>query len=326
MRKLPLEKQLPQVSDLVFGCMGLGGDWDPKSAITADHIKIAHQAVDAALAIGINLFDHADIYTSGKAEKVFAKILKQRPELQREIYIQSKCAIRFADEQYPGRYDTSPTWLNHSIDGILNRLQVEHIDVLLLHRPDPLMDAEEIAQTLKAIKASGKVSHFGVSNMHLHQIQLLNHYLDEPLLINQLEINLQKLDWLEEGVLAGNTQGSHVNFTSGTLEYCQMNNLQVQSWGSLCQGLFSGRDLSEQPESVVKTAQLVQSLAHKYQTTCESIILAWLMRHPARVQPVIGTTQAARIKACGAASEIMQQLTRDDWYSLYVTARGQALP
>lgn len=321
--KGPLASALPGASALVYGCMGLGGPWDA-SAIDAEHIRHAHAAVDAALEAGINFFDHADIYTRGKAEQVFGEVLKQRPALREQIYLQSKCAIRFQDEAGPKRYDFSAAWIKHSVDGILARLGVDYLDTLLLHRPDPLMQPEEVAEVFGALKASGKVHHFGVSNMHGQQLAFLQRYLDAPLVVNQIEISLQQLGWLDEGALAGNPLGQHLNFTAGTLEYCQLNKVQIQAWGSLCRGNFSGRDLSEQTGEIQATAKLVHQLAEKYQVSTEAIVLAWLMRHPTAVQPVIGTTQPQRILACAQASQVL--MSREDWYALYVAARGAELP
>ncbi|MCG6201467.1 aldo/keto reductase [Psychromonas antarctica] len=318
-----LNSYLADVGAIAYGCMGLGGGWD-QNPISTENIKQAHQVIDSALSAGINLFDHADIYTLGKAEKAFGQVLAERPELRESIYLQSKCAIRFADSQGPKRYDFSKEWINLSVDNILSRLNTDYLDVLMLHRPDPLMELDEVADTLLALKRSGKVRHFGVSNMQYQQIAYLQSALDAPLVANQIEISLAKLDWIESGIMAGNPDGRDINFTAGTLEYCQANNVQIQAWGSLAQGLFSGRNTQDQPDSVKATAALVSQLAHNYQVAPEAIVLAWLMRHPMGVQPVIGTTNLDRISACGQAVNI--NLSRNEWYSLYETSRGQELP
>lgn len=320
----PLSQVLSKVSPIVYGCMGLGGSWEVDGTIESEHITQAHEAVDAALESGINFFDHADIYRRGRAETVFSEVLKARPELREQIYLQSKCAIRFEDEHGPKRYDFSKEWIERSVDGILSRLNVEYLDTFLLHRPDPLMEPEEIARSFESLRASGKVRHFGASNMHGAQLAFLQSYLDEPLVVNQVEISLTNLGWLDEGVYAGNPAGQHVNFAPGTLEYCRLNKVQIQSWGSLSQGLFSGRDVSAESESIQTTAKLVASLAEKYDTSKEAIVLAWILRHPAHIQPIVGSASAERIRACAAAPSIA--LTREDWYALYVSARGEELP
>lgn len=318
-----LQQHVPLSSRLVFGCMGLGGGWD-NNDFTTEQVTQAHQAIDAALEAGITLFDHADIYTFGKAEKVFGEVLKQRPELRQQIAIQSKCGIRFQDGDIPGRYDFSKEWIVSSVEGILQRLQIEQLDLLLLHRPDPLMEADEVAEAFCQLTEQGKVQHFGVSNMQLHQMDYLNSQLDKPLVANQLELSLTHLSWLEESVTSGCSGQGINNFTPGTLEYCIKNRVQLQSWGSLSQGLFTGRDVSNEPEHIKQTATIVAQLADKYAVSKEAVVLAWLMRHPAKIQAVIGTTNSARIKACGQATET--QLSREDWYKLFVSARGHALP
>lgn len=323
MKKYPLEHYLPGISKLSYGCMGLGGGWND-DPFAPEHVQQAHEVVDTALECGINFFDHADIYTKGKAEQVFGEVLKARPHLREKIFIQSKCAIRFDDEKGPGRYDFSAQWINESVDGILSRLKTDYIDILLLHRPDPLMDPDEVAETFNTLKREGKVLHFGVSNMNGQHMSYLQSALDVPLVANQIEISLQQLGWLDEVVLAGNPEGKDLNFASGTLEYCRQNNVQIQSWSSLCRGLYSGRDVSQEPEHVQKTAALVADLAAQYQVSREAIVLAFLTRHPAKIQPVIGTTNLERIKACCEVEKV--SLTREHWYGLYVSARGQRLP
>jgi len=323
MKTKPLQFHCSNNSALIYGCMGLGGGWN-KQAVTAEHLSQANAVIDAALESEITVFDHADIYTFGKAEQVFGQVLKQRPELRQKIILQSKCSIRFEDEHGPGRYDMSQSYIEKSVEGILSRLNVDHIEILLLHRPDPLMDAEEVARALEALKAAGKVSHFGVSNMHSHQMDYLQSALEQPLIANQLEMSLQQLDWLEQGVLAGNPQGKDVNFDPALLEYCRKNNVQLQAWGSLCGGLFSGKDISNSAAHIQDTATLVATLSNQYNISKEAIVLSWLMQHPAQIQPIIGTTNSQRIRQCVQAGP--KVLNREDWYALYVSARGQALP
>lgn len=319
----PLAHYLPNVSSIVYGCMGLGGNWDD-SPITNAYVEQANDCVNTALESGINFFDHADIYTLGKAEQVFGKVLSERPQLRKKIYIQSKCGIRFADANGPKRYDLSADWIEASVESSLQRLNTDYLDVLMLHRPDPLMQPEEIARAFEALKREGKVHHFAVSNMQHHQIAFLQHALDEPLVANQIEASLLKQDWIDEGVYAGNSEGRDINFTSGTLEYCRRQNIQLQSWGSLAQGLYSGRDVKGESDAVQRTSLLVTTLADVYSTSPEAIVLAWLMRHPVRMQPVIGTTDCARIAASCQAMNI--QLSREHWYALYVSAKGHELP
>ncbi|WP_019423954.1 aldo/keto reductase [Paenibacillus sp. OSY-SE] len=323
MTTIPLQRSGYPVSRLVLGCMGLGGDWNSEP-FAADHVKQAHEAVEAALDSGINMFDHANIYTRGKAEQVFGQVLKEQPELRERIFIQSKCGIRFAEGDVPGRYDFSEQHIITSAEGILSRLGIDYIDFLLLHRPDPLMDPDEVASAIHQLKASGKVRAFGVSNMSAGQIRLLQASCNEPFIINQLEMSLAKIGWLDTGVHVNQAAATADIFPEGTMEFCRLENIQLQAWGPLAQGIFSGRSIDDQPESIQATAKLVQHMAEEKSTTPEAIILAWLMKHPAGIQPVIGTVNPARIRACGDAVNVT--LSREEWFRLYVSSRGRALP
>ncbi|QHW31071.1 aldo/keto reductase [Paenibacillus rhizovicinus] len=318
---IPLQQRGIQASQLVLGCMRLGGDWDARNPITAEHYNEGRAALEAALEIGINMFDHADIYTRGKAERVFGQLLKESPSLRESIILQSKCGIRMAEEGEPARFDFSEEHILRSVDGTLERLGTEYIDILLLHRPDPLVDPEEVASAISKLKASGKVRHFGVSNMSQGQIRLLAAYSDEPFIVNQLEMSLSKTSFVDTGVTVNQEASRESVFPEGTMEYCRLENIQLQSWGPLAQGLFSGRSLDGQSEAVVKTAKLVADYAERLNTTPEAIVLAWLMMHPAGIQPVIGTINPARILACKDAPSI--RLTREDWAWLYNASRGK---
>lgn len=321
--KIPIHSYFESVSRITLGCMGFGGDWD-SSHYGSEHVTQMHQALDAALDVGINMFDHADIYRMGKAEQVFAEVLKQRPELRQQIVLQSKCGIRFADENGPGRYDFSADWIRTSVENILKRLGIEQLDILLLHRPDPLMQPEEVAKVFEELLEAGKVKQFGVSNMHHYQMDYLRSHLSMPLVANQLQMSLLNHQWLDEGITAGMASGANTHFSPGTVSYCQLHQIQLQAWGCLANGLFSGGDLTGQPDNYICTAELVSRLAAEYQTSREAIVLGWLMRHPAGIQPIIGTTNPERIKECGKARSLL--LSRNHWYELFVSARGYKLP
>lgn len=316
---LPLHTHLRDTGPLVYGCMALGGDWNGGPLTEAD-IAQAHAAVEAALAIGVTLFDHADIYRRGKAEAVFGELLKRDAGLRAKVRLQSKCGIRFGDDTAPGRFDFSADYIERSVDGILQRLGVEHIEILLLHRPDPLMQPAEVARAFGRLKAAGKVGHLGVSNMHAGQMRWLQSALGEPLVANQLEMSLAKLDFIDAGTTFNDPQAAArpgAMAWAGTLEYAQQHGVQLQAWGSLAQGRFNDPAASA-------AAQVVHEIAEAHATTANAVLLAWLLRHPAGIQPVIGSGNAERIRACGDAVKI--QLSRDEWYRLYVAARGQALP
>ncbi|UVI28905.1 aldo/keto reductase [Paenibacillus spongiae] len=324
MKPYPLQKRGISASQLVLGCMRLGGGWD-QSPLTAEHYKQGHEAVDAALEIGINMFDHADIYAAGKAERVFSQVLKERPGLREQVLIQSKCGIRFQEgPDHPHRFDFSEAHILRSVDGILERLGTEYIDFLLLHRPDPLVDPEEVASAVHRLKASGKVRWFGVSNMGQGQIKLLQAYCDEPFIVNQLELSLLKNGFIEQGIHINQDAARDSIFPEGTLEYCRLENIQLQSWGPLAQGVFSGGSLEGRDENTVNTAKLVHEMAKQKDTTPEAIVLAWLTTHPSGIQPVIGTVNPERIRACKDAATL--RLTREEWYKLYTSQRGRNMP
>lgn len=317
MAALPISQRRISDSRLALGCMGFGGD---EQAGYRDAIAPALAAFDVAYDIGIRLFDHADIYRDGRAEAVFGAWLKAHPELRDRVCIQSKCGIR------PGRYDFSSAHIQDAVDGSLRRLGTSCLDILLLHRPDPLMEPEEVAEAFIQLKGAGKVRHFGVSNMNVHQMSHLQRALPEPLVVNQLEMSLARLDWVDEGVHVNQQAGAGVHFAEGLLEHCKLEGVQLQAWGALAHGQFSGRRLDDASGHVRQAAQRVRAMADDKGTTPESIVLGWLMRHPAGIQPVIGTTRPERIAACADAVQVAETLTREEWYSLYVLARGAPLP
>lgn len=313
-----LSNYFPQASKIIFGCMGLGGNWDHQP-YTKDDLTLAATAVERALESGITIFDHADIYTHGNAEKVFAELLKAHPDWRENMIIQSKCGIRFEDNQGPKRYDFSPEWIAASVDGILSRLNIEQIDVLLLHRPDPLAELPLVAECLECLHQQGKFRFIGVSNMHRHQIDALSKLLPFPIIANQLEMSLDQRDWLEDGICTNSQFNRNNSYATGTLEYCQQNNIQIQAWAPLAQGKYSGNG-----DTGCATTKLVKTLAADYGVSPEAIVLGWLMRHPAGIQPVIGTTNPARIAACAEAMQV--SLSREHWYQLLEAARGQEIP
>lgn len=309
----PLHKHLPGVSRLVLGCMGMGGDWHGGPPGQAEHRK-ASEAVEVALACGITLFDHADLYARGKAEQVFGHLLGQNPSLRDQLLLQSKCGIRLSGDEGPGRYDLSASHVERSVEGSLRRLQTDRLDVLLLHRPDPLVEAHELAEALSRLHRSGKVRCFGVSNMHAAQLAWLQNACSLPLLVNQLEMSLLKLDWLDAGTTFNDSAQGRPDAWAGTMEHCQRHGVQLQAWGALAQGRW--RDHA--------VAETLRAMASRLGVADETLLVAWLLRHPAGIQPVIGSLDPTRIRACAAAVGL--SLSREDWYALYAAARGRALP
>ncbi|MGW7073598.1 aldo/keto reductase [Streptomyces sp. NPDC054855] len=303
---------------VLYGCMGLGGTWDT-TPYAAEDIATAEAAVDAALEAGITVFDQADIYRHGKSEAVFGEVLARASGLRERIVLQTKCGIRLADGDRPGLYDLRGPTIVQRVEESLTRLRTDVIDVLLLHRPDPLTGPEEIAKALASLHGQGLVRRFGVSNMSAAQIAHLRAHVDVPLVANQLEMSLECRDWVEAGVLVNTPAAADSGFPHGTLEYCTANGIQLQAWGALARGRFTGG--GETP-----TARLVADLAARKRTTPETILLWWLQRHPAQIAPVIGTSRPDRILACRDAVHREPDLTHEEWYALWTTARGGPLP
>lgn len=305
-------------STMIYGCLGLGGAWDTEPYQPAD-VDAASDAITAALDIGITRFDLADIYRYGKAEAVFGEVLRRWPGLRERVTIQTKCGIRLD----PGLYDLRIESIERRVGESLERLRIDTIDVLLLHRPDPLADPEEVAAALTSLHHRGLVRRFGVSNMSAEQTAHLQAYLDLPLVANQLELSLGHRGWVEDGVLLNTGQPGANGFPHGTLEYCRRNGIEVQAWGPLARGRYTGAQQTPEEQA---TAALVAELARAKQTTPESIVLWWLRRHPARIVPVIGTTRPERIRACRDAAQREPDLSHEEWYALWIAARGARLP
>jgi predicted oxidoreductase len=304
--------------------MHLGGTWNPTPPTAEEKSKAAH-LIETALAQGINFFDHADIYTRGKSEIVFGEYLAAHPGLRDTIILQSKCGIRFPNDPTPGvpaRYDFSYPHILRSVDGILSRLQTDYLDILLLHRPDPLVEPEEVARAFDELHTAGKVRHFGVSNHTAGQIALLQKFVRQPLIANQVELNLLHSGLISEGILANQRE---VPYTAalGTLDYCRLHEMMLQAWAPVA----GGNLIDPRPDadaSAHRAATLIARLATEKDTTREAIALAWLLRHPAGIQPIIGTTNPARLIASCAADAV--PLSREEWYALLVAARGKPVP
>jgi predicted oxidoreductase len=320
------EHNLPSAGqELIYGCMGLGGSWSDELHGTA-HVDEAAAAVEAALAAGITLFDHADIYRSGKSEAVFGEVLAAMPGLRDRIRLQTKCGIRLNERGLATHYDLSCESILERVDGSLKRLQTDFVDVLLLHRPDPLTDLAEVAAAVGQLLAEGKVRALGVSNMSGAQIQALQDRLEVPIVANQLEMSLLKRAWLESSVLVNHAGHLDYSFPHGTLEYCASKGVTLQAYGALARGLYTGAAADDPTAAEAATAVMVRELAGKHSTTGEAILLGWLMKHPAGIAPVIGTVNPSRIAACADAARIAEAMTRAEWYGLWVTARGSNLP
>lgn len=314
-----------QVTRIGYGCMPLGGSWDD-TPLTAQTTKQAVTSIRAALDQGINFYDHADIYCRGKSEEAFSAIWQEVPSLRGKILLQSKCGIRFGGtphETSPHRFDFSYEHIIESVEGSLKRLKTDYLDVLLLHRPDPLVEPEEVARALDELHQSGKVRWIGVSNHTAAQLELLRHYLRQPVITNQVAFNVIHTHMLDEGIVF-NQADPRLARNEGTIEYCRLHNITLQSWGSLAWGLVTGKTDEKPADNVLKTAALVEEMARQKGVKGEAILVAWILRHPAKIQAIIGTTNPGRVAAACQADTI--DLTRDEWYRLFIAGRGQSMP
>lgn len=308
MKYLSLAEGKLNASQLVLGCMRT----HQKSVAEADELLMT--AVDA----GVNYFDHADIYGGGRSEEVFGAALALHPGLREKIFIQTKCGIKRGE---PTVYDLSKEYIIKAVEGSLARLQVEYIDTLLLHRPDALMDAEEIAAAFDLLYRSGKVRHFGISNMNAMQAAYLQKFSAQKLVFNQLQFNPVNAGMIDQGVNVNMNNTASIDHDGAVLDYCRMHDMTIQAWSILqaegTRRLFLG-DAEYQGLNDV-----LLSLAGKYQATPAAIVVAWILRHPAKIQPIVGTTDKSRLLNLCKAADIT--LTRQEWYEIYLSL-GRQLP
>lgn len=281
--------------------------------------KLSHKELDAyvrtALDLGVNFFDHADIYGGGDCETAFGQVLAADKTLRDKMVLQSKCGIR------PGMYDFSKEHIVKSVEGILSRLGVEYLDLLLLHRPDALMEPEEVGEAFTLLEEQGKVRRFGVSNFNPRQIELLQSGLSQRLLIDQLQFSL-KVTGLIDHDLQVNTEFPHAADRDGeVLDYCRLKHITVQAWSPFQYGFFEGAFVDS--DKFPQLNQKLQELGEKYGVTKSAMAVAWILRHPAQIQVIVGTTNPQRLTDIAAASGV--ELTREDWYQLYLAA-GNQLP
>jgi len=312
MKTVRIKKMNKEMPAVVVGCMRQAGFTDrPFTPQEMNHF--IHTAVEN----GANYFDHADIYGMGRAELVFGEALALKDSsLKREdLIIQSKCGIR---REF---YDSSKEHILQSVDGILERLQTEYLDVLLLHRPDSLIEPEEVAEAFDELYKNGKVRNFGVSNYTPGQIELLQKYAKQELAVNQMECSIVHAGMISSGIEANMTSSGSVDHDGGVLDYCRLKDITIQTWSPFQISLHDGTFI-DNPAYPELNEQLL-TLAEKYGTTKAGIAEAWLLRHPAGMQVVIGTSREDRLVELIKASDIT--LSREEWYSLYL-AGGHILP
>lgn len=308
MRYIKFGERQKEVSEVVLGLMRI-------SEMTVDQVE---DLIESALAVGINAFDIADCYGHGKCEQILGEVLKRRPDLREKMWIQSKCGIRMEEFTY---FDFSKEHILEAVDGILERLNVDYIDSLLLHRPDALMEPAEITEAFDLLKSQGKVIDFGVSNQNPMMMALIQKDVNQPLVANQLQLSAAFTPSFDAGFHVNMKQEAGIVRDSSIFEYCRLHDVVIQAWSVLQFDYFGGVFLGS--EKYPELNHVLNRLAEKYHVSPSAVAIAWVLRYPAKMQAVIGTTKKARVAEAAKAAEI--QLTRKEWYEIYLAA-GNDLP
>ena len=308
MRYITIGQDDKELSEIVLGMMRI----EDKS------VKEVEELVETALSVGINAFDLADIYGRGRCEELLGLVLKNRPDLREEMWIQSKCGIRIEEFTY---FDFSKEYILQSVDGILERLQVDYLDSLLLHRPDALMESDQVAEAFEILQKSGKVRDFGVSNQNPMMMELLKKDVKQPLAVNQLQLSAAFTPGFESGFHV-NMEDSQAAMRDGSIfEYCKLHDVVIQAWSVLQFGYFKGNFVGNEKFQALN--QVLDRLAFKYGVTPSTIAISWILRYPAKMQAVVGTTNPKHLREVSQAANF--SLTRKEWYEIYLAA-GNNLP
>ena len=308
MRYITLGQDDKELSEIVLGMMRI----EDKS------VKEVEELVETALSVGINAFDLADIYGRGRCEELLGLVLKNRPDLREKMWIQSKCGIRIEEFTY---FDFSKDYIIKSVDGILQRLKIDHLDSLLLHRPDALMESDQVAEAFDLLYKQGKVRNFGVSNQNPMMMELLKKDVKQPLAVNQLQLSAAFTPGFESGFHV-NMEDSQAAMRDGSIfEYCQLHDVVIQAWSVLQFGYFKGNFVGNEKFQALN--QVLDRLATKYGVTSSTIAISWILRYPAKMQAVVGTTNPNHLREVSQAANF--SLTRKEWYEIYLAA-GNNLP
>ena len=308
MRYITLGQDDKELSEIVLGMM----------RIKDKSVKEVEELVETALSVGINAFDLADIYGLGRCEELLGLVLKNRPDLREEMWIQSKCGIRIEEFTY---FDFSKDYIIKSVDGILQRLKIDHLDSLLLHRPDALMESDQVAEAFDLLYKQGKVRNFGVSNQNPMMMELLKKDVKQPLAVNQLQLSAAFTPGFESGFHV-NMEDSQAAMRDGSIfEYCKLHDVVIQAWSVLQFGYFKGNFVGNEKFQALN--QVLDRLAIKYGVTSSTIAISWILRYPAKMQAVVGTTNPKHLREVSQAANF--SLTRKEWYEIYLAA-GNNLP
>ena len=295
-------------SAIIQGCMRM-------PALTKEE---GAKVIDTAYECGINFFDHATCYGNGEAEERFAQAFPLTGIKREDVYIQSKCGLCFDRNEF----DWTKENILASVDDSLRRLNMDYLDALLLHRPDLLFEPEEVAEAFDALEKAGKVRFFGVSNLMPMQIELLKKYVRQPLNINQLQLSLEQSQLIDQALYMNNkTTELSVSRDGSALDYCRLNDITIQAWSPLQFGMFGGTFI-DNPD-FTELNKTLGEIAEREKVSKAAVAIAWIMRHPAKMQTIIGTMDPQHIKdACDA---VKVKLSHQDWYALYL-ASGKFLP
>ena len=308
MRYITLGQDDKELSEIVLGMM----------RIKDKSVKEVEELVETALSVGINAFDLADIYGRGRCEELLGLVLKNRPDLREKMWIQSKCGIRIEEFTY---FDFSKDYIIKSVDGILQRLKIDHLDSLLLHRPDALMESDQVAEAFDLLYKQGKVRDFGVSNQNPMMMELLKKDVKQPLAVNQLQLSVAFTPGFESGFHV-NMEDSQAAMRDGSIfEYCKLHDVVIQAWSVLQFGYFKGNFVGNEKFQALN--QVLDRLATKYGVTSSTIAISWILRYPAKMQAVVGTTNPKHLREVSQAANF--SLTRKEWYEIYLAA-GNDLP
>ena len=308
MRYITLGQDDKELSEIVLGMMRI----EDKS------VKEVEELVETALSVGVNAFDLADIYGLGRCEELLGLVLKNRPDLREKMWIQSKCGIRIEEFTY---FDFSKDYIIKSVDGILQRLKIDNLDSLLLHRPDALMESDQVAEAFDLLYKQGKVRDFGVSNQNPMMMELLKKDVKQPLAVNQLQLSAAFTPGFESGFHV-NMEDSQAAMRDGSIfEYCKLHDVVIQAWSVLQFGYFKGNFVGNEKFQALN--QVLDRLAIKYGVTSSTIAISWILRYPAKMQAVVGTTNPKHLREVSQVANF--SLTRKEWYEIYLAA-GNNLP
>jgi predicted oxidoreductase len=305
MRTIRLGTSRLEVPEVAVGCMRMS---------SLDKAQ-AERFVQTALEAGANFFDHADVYGGGKCEEIFSDAVHMTASTREQLILQTKCGIR------SGSFDFSKDHILTAVEGSLKRLKTDYLDVLLLHRPDALVEPEEVAEAFSQLENSGKVRHFGVSNQKPMQIELLKKYVTQPLVANQLQLSITNATMISNGINVNMGNEAAVDRDGSVLDYCRLKEITVQPWSPFQFGFFEGAFLGNDQFPTLN--QKIDQIAQVHGVSATTIAIAWLLRHPARMQPIIGTMNLTRLKDSCRASGV--DLSREEWYEIY-RAAGNVLP